>query len=53
MRFSFTQIPQEKLVVCEDVVQACDLLRGDGNEQLYAVTCFSDKEKFMSQTTVK
>ncbi len=53
MRFSFTQIPQEKLVVCEDVVQACDQLRGDGDEQLYAVTCFSDKEKFMSQTTVK
>lgn len=53
MRFSFTDIPAEKIKVFEDIDAACAELRSSGDEQLYAVTCFSDKEKFMSNVTVK
>ena len=53
MRFSFTDIPTEKIKVFEDIDAACAELRSSGDEQLFAVTCFSDKEKFMSNVTVK
>ena len=53
MRFSFTDIPAEKIKVFEDIDAACAELRSSGDEQLFAVTCFSDKEKFMSNVTVK
>lgn len=52
-RFTFTEIPQEKIRVFEDIDAACADLRGNGRQQLYAVTCFSDKDKFMSNVTVK
>ncbi|MBQ6431758.1 MAG: DUF1727 domain-containing protein [Oscillospiraceae bacterium] len=52
-RFSFTDIPQEKLKVFEDIDAACAELREHGSQQLYAVTCFSDKDKLMSNVTVK
>lgn len=52
-RFSFTKIPQEKLKVYEDIDAACADLRENGKQQLYAVTCFSDKDKLMSNVTVK
>ena len=53
MRFSFTGIPAERIRVFADIDAACAELRETGSEQLYAVTCFSDKEKFMSNVTVK
>ena len=53
MRFSFTDIPKEKIKAFEDIDAACAELRSSGDEQLFAVTCFSDKEKFMSNVTVK
>ena len=46
-------IPKEKINVFEDIDAACAELRSSGDEQLFAVTCFSDKEKFMSNVTVK
>lgn len=52
-RFSFTSIPQEKLRVFEDINAACADLRENGSQQLYAVTCFSDKAKFTENITVK
>lgn len=52
-RFSFTKIPQEKLKVFEDIDAACADLRQNGSQQLYAVTCFSDKDKLMANVTVK
>ena len=51
MRFSFTDIPAEKIKVFEDIDAACASIRENGDEQLYAVTCFSDQAKFMSNTT--
>lgn len=51
MRFSFTDIAAEKIKVFEDIDAACAAIRENGDEQLYAVTCFSDQAKFMSNTT--
>lgn len=53
MRFSFTKVPQEKLRVFSDLEEACAEIRSNGDEQLYAVTCFSDQNKFMSHVTRK
>lgn len=53
VRMSFTSVPQEKIRVFRDIDAACRELRENGEEQLYAVTCFSDKEKFLSNTVRK
>lgn len=53
MRLSFTQIPQGRIKAFSDIDAACADLRENGDEQLYAVTCFSDKDKFMSNVTRK
>lgn len=47
-RLSFSAIPQEKIRVYADIDEACAALKESGSEQLYAVTCFSDREKFLS-----
>ena len=53
MRLSFSKVPEEKLRVFEDIDKACEELRNNGSEKLYAVTCFSDRMKFLSNVTVK
>ena len=50
LRFSFTGIPQEKLSVYSDIAAAVEDLKQSGSEQLYVVTCFSDREKLLSRT---
>ena len=47
LRLSFSKLPQEKICIYEDILAACNELKGNGAEQLYAVTCFSDKDKFL------
>lgn len=53
MRFSFTDIPAEKLHVSADIDALCADLRANGSELLYTVTCFSDKGKFMSNVSIQ
>ncbi len=53
MRLTFSDIPGEKIKVYQDIDAACGAIRENGDEQLYAVTCFSDKDKFLSNATVK
>ena len=48
-RFSFTNIPQEKIVVQPDIAAAAEELKAQGSEQLYVVTCFSDRDKLLSR----
>ena len=48
-RFSFTNIPQEKIVVQPDIAAAAEELKTNGSEQLYVVTCFSDRDKLLSR----
>ena len=48
-RFSYTDIPQEKIRLFEDIAKASEHLDSDRKEYIYAITCFSDKEKFLSK----
>ena len=47
-RFSYTDIPQEKITVVEDIGEAYRLLENDRKEYIYVITCFSDKGKFLA-----
>ena len=47
MRFDYTEIPGEKIVCCNTVPQAVQALEADGSEELYVVTCFSDRDKLL------
>ena len=47
-RFSFTDIPPEKLQVRESIPEACRELASAGEEPLYVVTCFSDRDKVLA-----
>ena len=53
IRLSFTSVPPEKIKVFSDIDAACQAIKETGDEQLYAVTCFSDKDKFLSNTERK
>ena len=53
VRFSFTGIPQEKIDVGQDITEAAALLQGHGDEDLYVVTCFSDRDKLLDLPAVK
>lgn len=52
-RFSFTEIPSEKLYVNPDIETAIDEIKSENREKLYTVTCFSDKAKFLSKVEVQ
>lgn len=51
-RFSFTEIPEDKLYVNADIEAAIDEIKAENREKLYTVTCFSDKAKFLSKVEV-
>ena len=48
LRFSFTGIPREKILVQPDIAAVAQTLKEDGGEQVYAVTCFSDRDKLLA-----
>lgn len=52
-RFSYTDIPSEKISVMPDIDAAVDNIAAKAHKKLYTVTCFSDKAKFLSKVTVK
>ncbi|MBP1563952.1 MAG: DUF1727 domain-containing protein [Oscillospiraceae bacterium] len=52
-RFSFTEIPAEKLYTNPDIEAAIDEIKVENREKLYTVTCFSDKAKFLSKVEVQ
>ena len=47
-RFSFTAIPPEKIEVLPDIPEACEALKHSGDQELYVVTCFSDRDKVLA-----
>ncbi|MDD6605488.1 MAG: MurT ligase domain-containing protein, partial [Oscillospiraceae bacterium] len=53
VRFGFTGIPQEKLTVIESIPEAAAALEREGGEDLYVVTCFSDRDKLLDLPAVK
>ena len=48
LRFDYTGIPAEKTVCYDTVAQAAAALRESGSEELYVVTCFSDRDKLLN-----
>lgn len=52
-RFSYTDIPSEKLSVMPNIEEAVDRIAKENHQKLYTVTCFSDKAKFLSKVTIK
>ena len=47
LRFAYTGVPQEKITCCDTVPQAAEALKSEGAEELYVVTCFSDRDKLL------
>ena len=47
LRFDCTGIPREKIVCYDSVPQAAQALKDQGSEELYVVTCFSDRDKLL------
>lgn len=52
-RFSYTDIPSEKISVIPEIDEAVDIIISKRHRKLYTVTCFSDKAKFLSKVTIK
>ena len=50
LRFDYSSVPAEKITCCTSVSEAAELLKGDGSEPLYVVTCFSDRDKLLTLT---
>ena len=49
VRFSYTDIPEDKIKIIEDIDQAAEYLDNDKKENIYVITCFSDKDKFLNK----
>jgi len=50
LRFDYTNVEKDKLVLCRSIDEAADRLKAEGDLQLYVVTCFSDRDKLLSHT---
>lgn len=48
-RFEYTDISSDKLFVVRDIGEAVTKLNDFGTGDVFAITCFSDKEKFLSK----
>ena len=49
VRFSYTDIPQNKIKLFESIDKAVDYLDSGRSEYIYVITCFSDKGKFLGK----
>ena len=52
VRFSYTDIPDEKIKRFESIDEAAQYLDSDRGEYIYVITCFSDKGKFLGKVEV-
>lgn len=52
VRFSYTDIPAEKVKIIGDIGEAADHLDSDRSEYIYVITCFSDKQKILARVKV-
>ena len=52
-RFSFTALPAEKWTVIPEIPAAAEQLKADGSEDVYVVTCFSDRDKLLDLPAVQ
>lgn len=52
-RFSFSALPAERWSVQPDIAAAAQSLQADGEEDVYVVTCFSDRDKLLNLPIMK
>lgn len=52
VRFSYTDIDKSKIKITESIEEAVKMLDNDRKEQIYVITCFSDKDKFLGKVEV-
>ncbi len=52
VRFSYTDIPKEKISISESIPDGVEMIKSAGHSELYTITCFSDKDKFLSLVEV-
>ena len=45
-------IPSEKIQILETVEDAVNYLNSERKEKIYVITCFSDKDKFLTRVSV-
>ena len=48
VRFKYSRVPADKIEVGESIPTAAQYLRENGDEDVYVVTCFSDRDKLLS-----
>ena len=49
-RFSYAALPEGKWEVIETIPAAADALKASGDEEIFVLTCFSDRDKFLTLT---
>ena len=49
LRFACSQVDQEKISLYSDIGQGVEDLEKNGDEDVYVVTCFSDRDKLLSR----
>ena len=50
LRFSCSAVPEERWRVIPEIPEAAEELKRDGGEELFVVTCFSDRDKLLRLT---
>ena len=48
VRFKYSRVPADKIEVGESIPTAAQYLKENGDEDVYVVTCFSDRDKLLS-----
>ena len=51
VRFKYSHIPADRVEVGEDIATAAESLKEAGDEDVYVVTCFSDRDKLLAHAT--
>jgi UDP-N-acetylmuramyl tripeptide synthase len=49
-RFSYSNVAEDKWQVIPSIAEAAEALKANGSEEIYVVTCFSDRDKFLALT---
>lgn len=53
LRFECSAVPQDKVVLEASIPQAVEYLEGSGSEDVYVVTCFSDRDKVLDRVELE
>ena len=53
LRFECSAVPQDKVVLEASIPQAVEYLEGSGSEDVYVVTCFSDRDKVLDRVEIE